>query len=46
MLTLMDYALFAEATRGTRGSRTVNSVKLPTTLSTPIVPPCCCVTMS
>src|SRR6185312_1286836 len=29
-----------------RGSRMVNSVKLPTALSTAIVPPCCCVTMS
>src|SRR6516164_4911947 len=29
-----------------RGSRTVNSVNSPTTLSTVIVPPCCVVTMS
>jgi transposase len=29
-----------------RGSRTVNSVKSPTSLSTVIVPPCCCVTIS
>src|SRR6516162_9820593 len=30
----------------TRGNRTVNSVKSPTSLSTVIVPPCCWVTMS
>ena len=29
-----------------RGRRTVNSVNAPTSLSTAIVPPCCCVTMS
>ena len=29
-----------------RGRRMVNSVKAPTSLSTTIVPPCCCVTMS
>jgi len=29
-----------------RGSRTVNSVKSPTSLSTAMVPPCCCVTIS
>src|SRR5215471_17931649 len=29
-----------------RGSRTVNSVKSPTSLSTVMVPPCCCVTIS
>ena len=29
-----------------RGRRTVNSVNSPTWLSTVIVPPCCCVTMS
>jgi hypothetical protein len=28
------------------GSRTVNSVKSPTSLSTVMVPPCCCVTIS
>src|SRR6185295_4360696 len=34
------------ATRRLRGSRTVNSVKDPGSLSTWIVPPCCCVTTS
>src|SRR5262249_10736010 len=34
------------ATRCTLGSRTVNSVNRPTSLSTAIDPPCCCVTMS
>jgi hypothetical protein len=29
-----------------RGSRTVNSVKSPTSLWTVMVPPCCCVTIS
>ena len=29
-----------------RGRRTVNSVNSPSSLSTAIVPPCCCVTMS
>jgi hypothetical protein len=29
-----------------RGNRTVNSVKSPTSLSTVMVPPCCCVTIS
>ena len=31
---------------GSRGRRTVNSVNSPGSLSTAIVPPCCCVTMS
>ena len=31
---------------GARGRRTVNSVNSPASLSTSIVPPCCCVTMS
>ena len=36
----------AAAARARRGSRTVNSVKSPTALSTVMVPPCCCVTIS
>ena len=32
--------------RRLRGRRTVNSVNTPGSLSTSIVPPCCCVTMS
>ena len=35
-----------QAARRRRGRRTVNSVKVPGSLSTVIVPPCCCVTMS
>ena len=31
---------------GLRGSRIVNSLYSPTLLSTVMVPPCCCVTMS
>jgi len=34
------------AARPRRGSRTVNSVKSPTSLLTVMVPPCCCVTIS
>ena len=36
----------AAAARRLRGRRTVNSVNSPGSLSTSIVPPCCCVTMS
>jgi hypothetical protein len=39
-------AASAIAVCGLRGSRTVNSVKSPTLLSTVIVPPCSWVTMS
>ena len=31
---------------GLRGSRIVNSLHSPTLLSTAMLPPCCCVTMS
>ena len=31
---------------GLRGSRIVNSLYSPTSLSTAMLPPCCCVTMS
>jgi hypothetical protein len=39
-------AASAIVARKARGNRTVNSVNSPTRLSTSIVPPCCCVTMS
>jgi len=32
--------------RGHRSSRTVNSAQSPSSLSTVMVPPCCCVTIS
>ena len=37
---------FACEARPSRGSRTVNSVKTPSSLLTAIAPPCCCVTIS
>ena len=40
------HAVHPATARPRRGSRTVNSVKSPTSLSTVIVPPCCCVTIS
>jgi hypothetical protein len=40
------YPAFAVTARDRRDSRTVNSVKSPTSLSTVMVPPCCCVTIS
>src|SRR6516162_8924352 len=40
------YTASAAAARPLRGSRTVNSVKSPTSLSTVIMPPCCWVTIS
>ena len=39
-------AVYPATVCGRRGSRTVNSVKSPTSLSTVMVPPCCWVTIS